>query len=188
MEKMMRRFAAVFAAALLLFTAACGKKNGASETASTAVDLVQHVTDTAVSGSPAAMTSEEKAAYAALLANYPDSGAGYFLYDLTGDGNEELIVGGQKKTVYAYIGGKAEEMGTVLADKVYVSETYGFLAYSAQGDMEELRLYFFKDGELVEQVVLHTDKDEEFKKLLKTYQKDAVELPLYQTNNHQPLT
>ncbi len=174
---------------LLMFAAAagCGKKNEQPTSAGSAgvpVDIVKQLSDEAVSQPETSeMTDKQKEDYQIILDGWAEEEAGYYLYDVTGNGKPELIVGSRTMTVYSYKQDQVVTVGTIQADDVYLSAQYGFLTECLGEPYDELRLYTYDGTVLNEKVVLHTDNRDDYNNLVKTYKKDAKKLKRWQLSD-----
>ena len=173
--------------AMLLCTASCGKKETAQPQdthTGVPVDIVKQISDDAMSQpETSVMSDKQKADYQIILDGCADENAVYYLYDLTGNGSAELILGSRDMTVYTYNHEKAETLGTITADDVYLSAQYGFLTECLDDTNDELILYTFDGEKLTEKVVLHTDNRDDYQKLVKTYKKDAKKLQSFRLSD-----
>ena len=174
----------------VLLAAGCGKKQTEAEVSegnpaqSVPVDIVKQISDEAVSQpETSVMTDQQKSDYQIILDGCADEEAGYYLYDLTGNGRPELILGSKTMTVYSYMNDQAASIGTIRADDVYLSAQYGFLTECLDETNDELILYTYDGEQLNEKVVLHTDKREDYNNLVKTYKKDAKKLKRWQISD-----
>ncbi len=169
---------------MMLIAAGCGKKqtqDPADGNSGVPVDIIKQISDGAVSQpETSVMSDKQKSDYQIILDGCADEEAGYYLYDLTGNGKAELILGGRTMTVYSYNNDKAEPIGTIAADDVYLSAQYGFLTECLDENFDELRLYTYDGEKLTEKVVLHTDTRDDYNNLVKTYKKDAKKLKRWQ--------
>jgi hypothetical protein len=172
---------------VLGLAAGCGKKNEPSTSAGSTgvpVDIIKHVSEDAVSQPETSeMSDRQKEDYQIILDGWAEEEAGYYLYDVTGNGKPELIVGGRTMTVYSYQQDQVVTVGSIMADDVYLSAQYGFLTECLDEPNDELRLYTYDGTVLNEKVVLHTDNRDDYNNLVKTYKKDAKKLKRWQLSD-----
>lgn len=187
--KMKRIVAGLLIMALLAVTAACGKEdasnesgNGGASATEMPVDIVSHVADgvTVQTEAAAAMDDGLKKNYIVLLDGCSDEEAGYYLYDITGDGIPELILGTHTMTVYSYNQGAVMTIGTLEIQEAWLDDQYGFVASCQHDGRFELRRYQY-DGEMfAEEVLVSADSEAEFDTGSADYLKGARTLKRYE--------
>lgn len=178
---------------LLLFTAACGKDGNPDETmaqtgASAAlVDIVSEVAEDAREQNKASlMEDDQKKNYIVLLDGCSDQTAGYYLYDVTGNGSPELMIGNDMMTVYSYNQGSVMTIGTLAVQEVYLSEEYGLLAYCENEGTYELRQYQYDGEMMVEKVLASASNTADYDSQAAGYMDGICKLERYELTDRTP--
>lgn len=187
-----RKLTGILALILMLLIAGCGKEDALEGTSETAVsevpmDIVSEIAG-AVSeeNSISWMDDEQKSNYIILLDGCPDQEAYYYLYDITGDGVPELMLGKDMVSVYSYNQGAVMTIGTLAVQKAWMSEQYGLLAYCENNGTYELRQYQY-DGEMMKETVLASASNTaDYDSQAAGYLENAQELDQYELADRTP--
>lgn len=178
---------------LLVFTVGCksDKAAGNQETDTAAVEIpIDIVSEVAGSFGEQQedylMDEEQQKNYKVLLDGCSDPEAVYYLYDLTGDGSVELIMGKETMSVYSYNQGSVMTIGTVPLQEAYLSNQYGFLAFYNNDGSYELRQYQY-DGEMVtERVLVSASNSADYEARAASWLEDADELEPFELTDRTP--
>jgi len=139
-------------------------------------------------GTPAdiPLDSQKSEQYQNIINGYGDKDVRYYLVDITGDEQAELIVGEDILTVYRYFNDAVVTLGTVAGEKVYYSDDYGIMTVYVSDNGYELRAYKF-DGELLSESVLAMAEDEAgFESAAGSYLDTGRELEEYKKDGNSP--
>lgn len=132
------------------------------------------------------MDDEQQKNYKVLLDGCPDQDAVYYLYDFTGDGSPELIMGNETMSVYSYSSGSVMTIGTLMIQQAYLSAQYGLLAYYVNDGIYELRQYQY-DGEMVvEKVLASASNLADYDSQAEAYMASADELQAFTLTDRTP--
>lgn len=172
----------------VLMAGCSGKKNQDSAT-EIPIDIVSEIAG-AVSDETEATEMDETVQknYRVLLDGTSDSEAVYYLVDITGNGSPELIVGNQTMNVYSCNQGAVTTIGSMVIDEAYLSQQYGFLAFSHQDDQYDLVQYKY-DGEMItEEILVSVSSESDYKSQSARYLSDARKLPAYALDDRSPFS
>ncbi len=163
---------------LTVFPAGCGKAH--SQSAEVPVDLVSEIAgEVSSEAETTAMDETVQENYRVLLDGASDADAVYYLVDITGDGSPELIVGTELMNVYSCNQGAVTTIGSMTINTAYLSQQYGFLAYSKKDDQYELVQYKY-DGEMItENILVSAASESDYRNQADQYLSDARELKAY---------
>ncbi len=132
------------------------------------------------------LDDDQKKKYKVLLDGCPDQEAVYYLYDITGDGSPELIVGKDAMSVYSFNQGDVMTIGTLMLQEMYLSEQYGLLAFYNNDGAYELRQYQY-DGEMVtEKVFVSASNSADYDSQTADYMKNAKKVESYALTDRTP--
>lgn len=181
---------------LILLMVGCGKEQASADETSEGdkaqetqipLDIISEVAG-AVSEQQkkSMMDDEQQKNYKVLLDGCPDQDAVYYLYDFTGDGSPELIMGNGTMSVYSYSSGSVMTIGTLMIKEAYLSTQYGLLAYYVNDGIYELRQYQY-DGEMVvEKVLASASNLEDYDAQAEVYMASADELQAFALTDRTP--
>lgn len=170
---------------LTVFPAGCGKAH--SQSAEVPVDLVSEIAgEVSSEAETTAMDETVQENYRVLLDGASDADAVYYLVDITGDGSPELIVGTELMNVYSCNQGAVMTIGSMTINTAYLSQQYGFLAYSKKDDQYELVQYKY-DGEMItENILVSAASESDYRNQADQYLSDARELKAYALDDRTP--
>lgn len=170
---------------LTVFPAGCGKAH--SQSAEVPVDLVSEIAgEVSSEAETTAMDETVQKNYKVLLDGTSDPEAVYYLMDVTGDGSPELIVGKETMSVYSCNQGAVTTIGSMTINTAYLSQQYGFLAYSKKDDQYELVQYKY-DGEMItENILVSAASESDYRNQADQCLSDARELKAYALDDRTP--
>lgn len=132
------------------------------------------------------LDDDQKEKYKVLLDGCSDQTAVYYLYDITGDGSPELIVGKEAMSVYSFNQGEVMTIGTLMLQEMYLSEQYGLLAFYNNDGTYELRQYQY-DGEMItEKVFVSASNSSDYDSEAADYMKKAKKMEPYDLTDRTP--
>ncbi len=170
---------------LTVILAGCGKDN--SQATEVPVDLVSEIAgEISSEAETTAMNETVQNNYRVLLDGTSDSEAVYYLMDVTGNGSPELIVGKGAMSVYSCNQGAVTTIGSMTINTAYLSQQYGFLAYSKKDDQYELVQYKY-DGEMItENILVSAASESDYRNKADQCLSDARELKAYALDDRTP--
>ena len=170
---------------LTVILAGCGKDN--SQATEVPVDLVSEIAgEVSSEAETTAMDETVQKNYKVLLDGTSDPEAVYYLMDVTGDGSPELIVGKETMSVYSCNQGAVTTIGSMTINTAYLSQQYGFLAYSKKDDQYELVQYKY-DGEMItENILVSAASESDYRNQADQCLSDARELKAYALDDRTP--
>ncbi|MGN0203379.1 MAG: hypothetical protein ACI4BB_02475 [Coprococcus sp.] len=191
--KVKRLMGAVLLILLMFFLIGCGKEKDTGNeqkdvlVSEIPIDIVSEIAGTVSEQEKTfSMDDEQKKSYKVLLDGCPDQDAVYYLYDITGDGSPELIVGKDAMSVYSFNQGEVMTIGTLTLQNMYLSGQYGLLAFIINDGTYELRQYQY-DGEMItEKVFVSASNSADYDNQTADYMKDAKEVTPYELTDRTP--
>lgn len=184
--KMRKIVIAVSMAMLVALSAGCGRNSGQTSSTEVPIDLVSEIAGAVSTESETTvMDATVQKNYQVLLDGTSDADAVYYLVDVTGNGLPELIVGKENMSVYSCNQGEVTTIGSMAIDTAYLSQQYGFLAYSQQNQYE-LRQYKYDGEMIVETVLVSAASEADYKSQAASYLTDAQALTPYALDDRTP--
>lgn len=167
----------------------CGGNKEQDSSAEMPVDIVSEIAG-AVSEETEATEMDETVQknYRVLLDGTSDSEAVYYLVDVTGNGSPELIVGNKAMNVYSCNQGAVTTIGSMVIDEAYLSQQYGFLAFSHQDDQYELVQYKYDGEMIIEEILVSVASESDYKSQSARYLSDARKLTAYALDDRSPFS
>lgn len=170
---------------LAVMSAGCGRNN--SQSTEVPVDLVSEIAgEISSEAETTAMDETVQENYRVLLDGASDADSVYYLVDITGNGSPELIVGTETLNVYSCNQGAVTTIGSMTINTAYLSQQYGFLAFSKKDDQYELVQYKY-DGEMItENILVSAASESDYRNQAAQYLSDARELKAYALDDRTP--